>query len=127
MNGGRAEFHNAGGLVKGVPPFNGEVDDGDVCDADEEEDGAGLLGGVAVGDGGLESDEAEVKQQEDEFGGEARVPNPPRPHIGFPQMEPVARVTAAKEAPTGAAAAARTAAILTRQTSRTAPAPAMQT
>ena len=65
VNGGRAEFHNAGGLVEGVPPFHGEVDDGDVDDSDEQEDGAGLFGGAAVGQRGVQSDEAEIEEEED--------------------------------------------------------------
>lgn len=47
----------------------------------------------------VQADHAEEKKQQDQFRGQTRIPGRHVPHIGLPQIEPVASVTAVKKRP----------------------------
>jgi len=57
------------------------MDDGEIHDPDQRQDGGRAARGAAVLDGGVGGHVAEIQEQEDELRGEARVPSQKVPHI----------------------------------------------
>ena len=85
MDGRRAEPHDARRLMQAVP-LHRELDDGQDDDADEAQHGGQLGGQRLVLDRGAQRDQAEVEKEEDQHGGQPRVPHPEgAPHRLAPQ------------------------------------------
>jgi len=82
------------------------MDDRNIDHADQREQRAGARRAPWVVNGCLQGHEAEIQEEQQQFGGQTRVPCPPGAPHRFSQSEPVTSASSVNEAPIGAEAVA---------------------